>query len=190
MGGTLPGDDDDPDTGILLEEEFSGRLPVDELEKALKHGQTVVSTPRGRGDRAARWMEEALQNSSTVVRKVQEGDTVRVGVDELPRPRRTSGGPPAERLAAAPTQKRFPSVTSPVASAEVRLEPSVTDAPVVPRDVQQRSASSAVETTAGSRDPRPGASDPGWIAVQASLWGLFVSGVLGLTTLAVFLVLS
>ncbi|MEO0604801.1 MAG: hypothetical protein AAF211_25440 [Myxococcota bacterium] len=173
MGGASPRDDDDPDTGILLHEEFSGRVPVEELEKALKSGGTVVS--RGRGDRAARWMEEALQNSSTVVRKV-DGDTLRLGVDEVPRPSRppSERTPEAERLAAAPGA---PTVRTKPVAAVVELEP--TDAEV----------SESLEPTGSSRDLRPHATDPGWIAVQASLWGLFVSGMLGLTTLVLFFVL-
>ncbi|MEM6925368.1 MAG: hypothetical protein AAF602_00450 [Myxococcota bacterium] len=175
MGGASPSDDDDPDTGILLHEEFSGRVPVEELERALKSGATVVSPRRGRGDRASRWMEEALQNSSTVVRKV-DGDTLRLGVDEVPRPSRppSERTPAAERLAAAPGA---PTVRRKPVAAVVEIEP--TDAEV----------SETREPTGSSGDLRPQATDPGWIAVQASLWGLFVSGMLGLSTLVLFFVL-
>lgn len=204
---TRPNNDDDPDTGLLLQEEFTRRFSEADLKGAIDNAETVVRVPRvdpdaavngeratsEEGDKAepgpsadpaAAWIEEALKNASTVVRKVDDADTLlRTEVDELPRPPRTNSGEapaPSPRedapvqktsLAAAPSANA-PTQRMPVVSAEVRHDPSVTD-----RDARDNTLSRALPVSA---------SDPGWLAVQSSLAGLAVSAVLGMVVLSGF----
>ncbi|MEN0066256.1 MAG: hypothetical protein AAGA48_29225 [Myxococcota bacterium] len=191
-----PEDDDDPDTGVLIQEEFTRRIKVDEVAGNIDPDATVVRTPAARGeakaDKAAEWMEEALKHSATVVRKVDDEDldTIRAEVvDELPRPPTRSKPVLKTRLASAPTKR----TRVPVLSAEVRMDPSVTDegkpAPkaepesATPPPVAEKTVPEHTEPTGSASLP---AAEPGWVAIQSSLAGLGLSAVVGMVVLTGF----
>jgi len=195
MGGTSS-DDDDQDTGILLQDEVSGaiRAVARRAPKQPDRDREVGAIPvRTRSDRD--WREASLQDTSTVVRRLDPNDTLRAGFDELPRPRSSVSRPvvvPGRRVAGgAPTVARVP-------VAEVVLEPSLTDEERSAKPARQgrsprgedppkRRDETAQDSL--SRDLRPEATDPGWLAVQASLAGLLVSAAMGLSVLVGFVLL-
>lgn len=175
-------DEDDPDTGSVIREEFTRRFTAAELQGSLDDAATVVRPPPKGGDAEA-WMEEALKNSATVVRKLDDQETVlrhdRAELDELPGPSRRPapkrGKAPVlpTRLAPAPAAKQA------TVTAQVRLDPSADDAPPPAK-------ADETENTASRALP---AQDPGWAAVQASLAGLAASAVIGMLVLTGFWVL-